>query len=495
MRELARLAVLLIFGGLVGACSQGPDANAGHPEGGTGLRAEVGFFDVPPQPSAATSDARLFYAFEPADVDPVDRPLLVLFNGGPGFATSAGLLSYGTGRWTLDSADDAGPVAHLNTSRWTAFANLLYIDARQAGFSYELAATGPDGAPPGGWFSELKDASDFVRAVLDFLDGHSALRGSPVVLVGESYGGARATQMLDLLLRYTTEASAAGPDLRDRIQAHYDAVFPDRAGSVIDEATASRQFGAQVLIEPLVLPGQLADQTAFMLSDPFVGPYVAFSADAGPPDVDQNNALEPPGWTDRVIARAILGLSDPTQAARLVGQDLASAPLMRPAARGMAFHEVTDVAGFNNVIQDSQAALNQAMSSELGALRPGDAYFNAFAPVQDHIGESLGSIFVENLRTVRTFITNARYDLNIYSPAIPALLKAMGLGGTLDTSPRPGVARSGWFRVDLPAQGGTRGGAQTVEVRFPLYERSGHEVAVTQPADLEADVQAWLLGQ
>jgi len=107
--------------------------------------------------------------------------------------------------------------------------------------------------------------------------------------------------------------------------------------------------------------------------------------------------------------------------------------------------------------------------------------------------EPVGQAFIENLRTVRTFITDARYDLAIYAPAIPAILQDMGLGGAIDTSPRPGVARPGWVRVNLPAEDGG-GPGTTVEVRFPSYDNSGHEVAVTQPADLAADVEGWLLG-
>jgi hypothetical protein len=449
--------------------------------------AEIGFFDVPAQPTAARYEARLFYVFEPADVDPAGKPLVVLFNGGPGLATTPALLAYGTGRRTIDPAADAGAIANDNPSRWTTFANLLYIDARQTGFSYGL------GGSTDCTMSQVEEASDFVRALLDFLDGHAALRGNPVVLAGESYGGARATWILDLLLRYPTEGAKGGPDLAARIQAHYDAVCPDRAVTVIDEATASRQFGAQVLIEPFVLgQAQLTEQTELMADDPDLRKYVVTSpADPGPL-VDSDDALEPPGWTDGLIARATQTMADPIQSARLLGLGLDTVPFLLPAARATAFHD--DGATPTDELASAKL-VNQALTTRLGALGQGDLYF---APVSLECQDvtlddpALAPTFVENLRSVRTFITDARFDLAIYSPAIPAMLASMGLGGAVDTSPRPGFDRPGWFTVNFA--GTTDAGASSLEVRFPPYAQSGHMVTASQPADLAADVEAWLSG-
>lgn len=80
--------------------------------------------------------------------------------------------------------------------------------------------------------------------------------------------------------------------------------------------------------------------------------------------------------------------------------------------------------------------------------------------------------------------------MTIYAAAIPAALEQAGLGGAIDSMPRPGVERPGWFTVSLPAAGDLP--AQTVEVRFPPYDKSGHMVAASQPAELAADVEAWL---
>jgi hypothetical protein len=89
---------------------------------------------------------------------------------------------------------------------------------------------------------------------------------------------------------------------------------------------------------------------------------------------------------------------------------------------------------------------------------------------------------------VRTFISDARYDSVIYAPAIPLLLQQVATV-VRDTSPRPGVARPGWFTVTFPEG---RGVAPAIEVRFPPYDDSGHFIAVAEPQHLHDDVAAWM---
>jgi hypothetical protein len=453
--------------------------------GGQPIVAEAGFFEVPGQPTSATYTARLFYVFQPADVDAAHKPVVVLSNGGPGTATSAGLLAYGTGRYSLDASADAGVAPMLNASSWTSFANLLYIDARQAGFSYGLGAA----VTPACTFSEVEDASDFVRALLEFFDAHPGLRANPVVLAGESYAGTRVDWMLDLLLRYSTEASRGGADLKAKIQAHFDAVFPALAGTVVDQKTASQQFGAQVLIEPVVLGlAQIAEQGKLTASAPAV-----------PDGNDDYKTDEPEGWYQGTLDRAVGALASPAST-QLLGTDLRSIPLLQPVARMGTFHQSLSAVIAPFEVPASETAANQALTVLLGALAPGDEYFASEGASCLAPGPSEGwqpttasaQAFVDNVRTVKTFITNALLDDVIIAAAIPATLAQQSFGGVIDSSPRPGVARPGWFSVDLPAQPDTGAPAQTVEVRFPTYAQSGHPVATSQPADLAADVEAWL---
>jgi carboxypeptidase C (cathepsin A) len=125
----------LLPAAFVAACS--PAGSPSEPAPSVEVPAEAGYIEVPPQVSGAADRARMFYAFRPADAHPERAPLLVFFDGGPGTATSGLLLPFGTGPKTLRVDDlGAGPVD--NPASFTRFANLLYLDERDTGFSYEL---------------------------------------------------------------------------------------------------------------------------------------------------------------------------------------------------------------------------------------------------------------------------------------------------------------------------------------------------------------------
>src|SRR5262249_49862956 len=126
--------------------------------------------------------------------------------------------------------------------------------------------------------SYLDDAGDFLSALLGFLDAHPPIAGSPVVIVGESYGGTRAPVLIDLAQRYadlgpltaTLRPGSPGldteptlPRLHDRMQAHLALAFPDRGGQSWAPEEVARQFGWEVLIQP-----NFAGTWQFMLQQP-----------------------------------------------------------------------------------------------------------------------------------------------------------------------------------------------------------------------------------
>jgi hypothetical protein len=455
----------------------GADSSDGAPDADTDavattLAAEAGFFDLPPQPTAATYAARMFYVFRPADQDAEHKPLAVFFNGGPGFATSFGLLSFGTGPMTLD-ATTMSPTPALNPGSWTRFANLLYLDERMAGFSYGLGAT----MLPSCTMSEQEDAGDFVRSLLAFLDGHPAIRANPVVVVGESYGGIRATRMFDILLRYGSQAASAGTDLKALIQAHYDAVFPSMAGQPIPEATAATQFGAQVLIEPVVLGSvQMDEQSMIQPTDPYVGNV--------PPTQDPYDVRQAATYEDAIDSLALGALSTESSAASLLGVPLTSIARLGPSSRQGAFHP--QLAAVNGVDH-----ANAALTTLLGALGASDEYIALFGSqcpaAADWMDPMVANVFAQNLASVRTFITHARYDQVVYTPAIPAAFQKAGWNVVVDSAPRAGVVNPGWFTV-------TDTTGHSTELRWPPYDQSGHMVAMTEGAALATDVQGWLAG-
>jgi hypothetical protein len=93
-------------------------------------------------------------------------------------------------------------------------------------------------------------------------------------------------------------------------------VFPGLAGTVIDQAMASQQFGAQVLIEPLVLgQQQYTQQNKLLATNPYVGPNRDGGFNAG----DTYDTQEPNGWFDATLAHAMTALSTVGPAAQLSG--------------------------------------------------------------------------------------------------------------------------------------------------------------------------------
>jgi pimeloyl-ACP methyl ester carboxylesterase len=142
---------------------------------------ERGFVDV--------AGRHMFYALFSADADPARAPLFVLFNGGPGFPTTLGLLPCGTGPFVVDELG----AAVGNDASFTRLASLLYLDQPATGFSYDDASLG---SIP---FDATTDAGAFASAIQGVLDTHSIFAASELVLVGESYGGTRAQLVIDRL--------------------------------------------------------------------------------------------------------------------------------------------------------------------------------------------------------------------------------------------------------------------------------------------------------
>ena len=447
---------------------------------------EAGFVDVPPQLRGARYSARMFYAFHAADEDPGSKPLFVFFNGGPGFATSGGLMAYGTGPMTLVDGSPSGTPPQKNPASFSRFANLLYVDERISGFSYALRSE--TGALPdfGCKLSDVGDASDFARVILAFLEGHPVLRGAPVVLVGESYGGVRATSLLHLLFHYADTTLAIPDELRASIREHFEGIFPSSRHPFSSEQIAT-QFGAFVLIQPLVVGGlQFETQQSLIPKDPYLGPRYADS------HYDAYDLSKPAGWANALDARAALALGDANASAALVGVDLATVADLLPAARHDAVRPPLSVQRGD---PSADGVANAAIAARLGELDPEDHYFATEAPSCDNTMNSMwngwmGNWFLDDLRSARLFLTNARWDSVIYTPAIPYLLQKAQIPTRVDTDPRAGFARPGWIRIALPEIGSEP--AQEVEIRFPGYDSAGHMVAASQGPELADDVEQWL---
>jgi len=503
-----------------------------------------------------SSQARIWYSFHAADNIRQNTPLFVFFNGGPGSSTSSGLMSMYTGRYTLDNRieDGGGNVYIPNPVSWTHLGHLLYIDAREAGFSYNLMDLVEN---EGERFQEFNaqnynsffDAADYIRVLLRFLATHPALQDHPVVIVGESYGGIRATSMLHILLNYTDYGNGLevfqDPALVDEIQAHFDTIFTQYAGQVVPPEVIAQQFGHQVLIQPAITMEYQYETQEKMWTRPG-SPLYQIGEEVGIP-YDPEVYLDPYDFVDEVAGRDVYIYTKPrdwlngffnnagvllrfVQNLSLVtGVDVTAIPELYASARGNAYRMIsTDYpltleprtdCPITRQLFEVPARLEAPnvrqepgdMDEVFGTLQPWDRYFigtNYYSNWAFHVlnvalvrGYDIhfrepryGRMFLKNVAHIHTFITNAAYDLVVYTAALPSSLAkhndilASVQHITQGTQVRPG-------KIVLHYQSSAFPGLPNLNkktIRFPFYDKSCHAVSLTQPEAIFTDVSNWL---
>lgn len=485
---------------------------------------EAGYIDIEPvafvvgtpgKEHARTSDAaRIFYSFRPADDVNAGGPLFVLFNGGPGVSSGI-LMGFGTGPVRVD---DGTPAA--NPGSWTALGDLLYVDARDTGFSYLRSDESVDlGARVDAFdlhnFNTFLDAADFARVLVRFMAAHPQLLKREVVFVGESYGGTRATVLLNLLLfREAYAEGGAGryhdPALVGEIDEFLEMRDPEVAAW--GPAEVAGIFGRQVLIQPGLGDRQRAIAGALLdLPD---SPVFALAAELGlqfvpcsmkPPDCDawQNAVSFIEGSAQRSrydleASNTWLGDSFAVTKARLSDVTLLEAVLGVPPAEIAGILPADRVDAFRMGSPGSYPGDGGTIGM-FGDLAPWDRYYLPFvseansvfrAPLANYVGVGAGDdvfvrLLLHNLVYVDTFITAAARDVAIYAPSIPPTLAAFEEVAAVMVGAEAFTvefAAAGWPDAPDP-------GARTV--RFPAYD-SSHSVAVDQAVALRDDVEAWL---
>lgn len=489
MLHFPRVAVLLPLALTVGCTNVETLSPTSEPETETDpigpsveMHAEAGFIKVPPQVQGPANPAMMFYSFHPADTHPERSPLMVFFNGGPGTATSGGLLAYGTGPMTLSAQNiDAGPVP--NPASFTQFANVLYLDERDTGFSYDLGLT------CSGTGDHMMDAGDFAFAVLDFLDSHPPLSKARVVLTGESFGGTRAPAILfafqsvtDPTLRQSdrSDLQTTMPWLLSKLTTHLDTAFPGHDPGIVAE-----QFGWEVLIQPDIAGTlQLKLGQGLSRSDPGLA-----CAPLGTPDATSCNRYDvrmTQKEGDAIDAHTAQMLRSPEALQELLGVAPENVVGLGAADRGSP--QRTFQQAFSSTEVETNPNDESLLRARLGELGSGDAYW--LPMVRPDCGFGLSdtggaAAFFGTLPQSHAFITNARYDAVVYSPAIPEVFRQLlRTNVEVDEASPAGAARPGVIRI--PQTDGP-----PLTIRFARYE-AGHEVAKTAGPELAADVEAWL---
>ena len=483
------------------------------------LATEAGFVEIEPVEYtlhgasgsylATSSRARLFYSFHPANEGSGERPLVVAYSGGPG-ASSAILFGGNTAPMTVDPERVIGGSVGENPSSWTAFANVLYVDARGAGLSYGVVPGAADATVREAEFTERNwnpylDAADVVRVVLRFLGDHPSLSGRRVVLAGESYGGMRTEIALHLLRFPDRYEQGSSPYVDTALAAEIRAHFA-KSGT-----TAPGQFDRAVLLQPRLTSPEQQAAAGESLDGP--GSPIAAIEPSQPyfPCAQQGDTCAPyPNVVEylKQIGRDIydirrpegseLGryaamgerLADPQALGAVLGVDLGSIEGLSAGERGDAYRLFT------------VDPTPEALEAPLGELPDHDRYFEMSlfdllgkpfvsgelqALGLDRTDSRYGRLFLEDLLDTKVLITNAAFDAAIWTPSLPEALARY-------TDLVAGVERGDEaFTIEYVegAFGAPKGAKRAVT--FPTYATSGHSIALDQPSDLADDVAAFLL--
>ena len=510
------------------------------------LGPEAGFLYIEGGPYTAEGaprqapDHRIWYSFRPADFMPKTRPIAVFFNGGPGAATSSGLFSFDTG--PVKQIDPTGNATSLtlvsNAHSWTQFANLLYIDAPGAGFSYPLPHAGNTANDVGIDIDD--DAGIFLRVILQFLRRHPGLRANRIILVGESYGGTRATLMLHYLYNYQQVAdNGPGPYHNTRLYGdlmdYFSKVFATQSPGplVIREA-----FGHQVLIDPGLVGLYQIDHNNSHGPQNCLPP----STDPDPnnpgkcwwhwtttggvkmlPTCDPYNCnkamIDNDYWELVMMDLAAANLTKVAMLNQMLGVDASTIEWMKASARSQAFgREYGSIAspgndwldafghtlaqGDNYFLTGNQRVLDGYCTYDPnagGCTGPPSRQWDSDADTSADVG---GDFVLNAYRLRGTLITVAKYDAAVPSQSIPDALND-GIPHVLPC-PQPGGApcgasylpnwstscsRPGIMRIFLAPIDGFTG--QIVDVWMPTAYDAGHSVTMQDGDSLEAEVRAW----
>ena len=508
-----------------------------------GLDYESGFIDLEENSytlsnkSSKSGRAKMWYNFQPADKNPQDKPLFVFYNGGPG-SSSALIFLYNTSKKKADQAFADDGIAD-NQWNWNQLGNLLYIDARQTGFSYGIVDNPSNSSARSNYFSTSNfnvfvDASDFIRVILRFLGNHPQIKSNPVVLAGESYGGTRTTAVINVLLNVADYAQKNrvfyDQALFNEIAAHFQEIDPSVTGMPSKEAVA-KQFGGQIMIQPLAMGQQQLDAIGEVLEQSD-SPLYEIQQETGKKyskcgsswNCDKYNKAvnyvrnagrdiysyrREYNWlfdyTDYGIAKitkfSMFGqfiMNDPAKIENLYAANRVGA-FRYGSTNGFA-RNIADLDKLENLPESIKIILRARIEqrnahplstgdfeSVFGTLPSYDEYYldtsetilSTFynASVQPY-SDVNGEMFLENIKTVKTFITNAEEDIILYARATPEAAKSFSSVSSVETGDES-------FTVHFKD-------GQSAFVTFPFYPESSHSVSVNQPEKFFNDVKSWI---
>jgi len=420
---------------------------------------------------------------------------------------------------TLDPAKTPG--VSPNDVAWDEFANLLYIDAPSSGFSYAINPV-PDAFQPDHRMDMDREAAVVGSALLRFLDRHPPLQANPVIVVGESYGGARASLMLRHIFDYTT--------LVDTNSAYFDvqlsADLLDYFGDVFhtttpDTGMIAGKFGHQVLLEPMLVgyyQSALESMQAYW-PDPWQCALPTDDCRKGETCDGYDCAYANPTWSIEQRDEVAKRLSTPELLKVALGTEPRSIRWMYAQERVGAYGRGTDGAEALSTA-DMIGVFGDFSDPNSALYNPWDNYFVSLNfGIHEGYGagtetpamlwlEPKGSVhvataFARNVRDgVRTFITFGRRDAVVRSDAIPDALEYLCQNPALAPDFASFVTSVPAYDNAYPAFPSVRGAVGAMKLNYasgeqiyiamPQYD-AGHMVEMGAPAELREDVIAWYL--
>ena len=224
----------------------------------------------PKKPEESPATARMFYAaYFKKDVAPANRPLIFLYNGGPGSSTMwLHMGAFGPRRVVTEGVEHPAGAPYTvseNKDSLLDVADLVFIAAPGTGFSRVM---GKDSAKA--FYGVDQDAHAFERFILRFLTKYDRWN-SPKYLFGESYGTPRSA-VVSALLR---NVDLNGIILLSTILSFDNSVDDPRWNPGVDQAyalalptyAASAFYHHKLTNQPAALEPFLSDVEKFALGE------------------------------------------------------------------------------------------------------------------------------------------------------------------------------------------------------------------------------------
>lgn len=423
--------------------------------------------------SRSSPTHRIFYTFHPSRLGD-EAPLAIFFNGGPGSSTAT-LMGLNTAPITLDPTITGDAATLPNPLSWDRGMHTLHVDAPATGFSYVLPLE--DGRKPTIGIDLDRDAAVFVRVLLDFLERHPTLTCNKVIIVGESYGGTRATLMLQHLLhpeRLELESWIyVDPELAEVIRAHE--LRTASCSSSEEPIPLAQQFDSQILIQPVTMGNVQWSRNAPDRSICLGGSSGAY---------DNYQCDRPRGYMDGIWDTLAQKLTTFATLQTFLGVDPETIRWFYPEERTLAYGKSPSLGLPPVDLPSVFGLLTSADSYHLD----GNADVRSLSPNPNRwwTDPRLAPQFLENLRTVKTLVTNAPFDMVVDTTAM--LRGIASMTSTIEeirSVDDPSAERPGWYLVTYLDD-------HQIYLRMPTYEAAGHAVTFVRSGELYDDTMAFL---